>query len=395
MNLARIGMVSEGNASVSETVFSGTAKRMFLSLQQMGHEMVPVDASMNRWERGMAALASLSPDRARWRSRFRYGNAVSRLRTASALRSMKGAGNGAEPDVLLQIGAAYDPPGDLPYAVYCDWNMALDVVEAKDGHSRGLSVRELENIGREHARRYRNAALVFTISERLRQSFIELYGLSPEKVRTAYAGPNFDLRLIDEKLEQPKTKAAPTVLFIAKEFKRKGGDVVAAAFTKLQSSMTSARLVFAGAATLPAELSGLSNITHLGLLDKSDPAQLQRLLDAYRQADVLVLPSNHDPFPTVIREAMFFGLPCVASNIWAMPEMIVDGSTGFLIEPGDPEALCKRLELLLGNPDLRARLGQAARSLADTKFSWSSVGQVLHEGLQDIYRKAERTECMS
>ena len=387
VELARIGLVCEGNASTSETAFSGTAKRMFWSLKDKGHEMVAVDAALQGATRALAAAVSASTDRGRWRSKFRYGNQTAKYRTAAAERSL----GKQRVDVLLQVGASFEPPrsGSLPYAIYCDWNMALDEVEAREGKgkSRGLSTAELAEIGKEHARRYKNAAAIFTISERLRQSFIELYGIGPEKVHTAYAGPNFDLELIETALTKPKGSSAPTVLFIAKEFKRKGGDLVAAAFARLREQMPEARLLFAGAPVLPKEFEGLGNVEHLGLLDKSDPAQLQRLLQAYRDADVLVLPSRNDPFPTVIREAMFFGLPCVASDIWAMPEMIADGETGYLIPGEDAEALADRMKTLLGDAELRARFGKAARARAEAMFAWPAVGQVLHEGMQQIWKR--------
>ena len=359
---------------------------MFYSLKEKGHEVVPVDASLHGARRALAAVVSCSTDRGRWRSKFRYGNEVAKYRTASAEESL----GGREVDVILQVGATYEPPraGSIPYAIYCDWNMALDAVEARaaKGASRGLSVAELEAIGREHARRYKGAAAIFTISERLRQSFIELYGIRPERVHTAYAGPNFDLELIERTLTLPKGSSAPTVLFIAKEFRRKGGDIVAAGFARLREEMPEARLLFAGAAELPKEFAGLGNVEHLGLLDKSDPAQLQRLLQAYRDADVLVLPSRHDPFPTVIREAMFFGIPCVASDIWAMPEMIVDGETGYLVSGEDAGALAERLKTLLGDAGLRERFGRAARARAEAMFAWPAVGEVLHGGVQRAWK---------
>jgi glycosyltransferase involved in cell wall biosynthesis len=123
-------------------------------------------------------------------------------------------------------------------------------------------------------------------------------------------------------------------------------------------------------------------VEHLGLLDKANPDQLRVLLAAYRDADVLVLPSRHDPFPTVIREAMFFGVPCIASDIWAMPEMIEDGKTGFLVPVDDAEALSSKLELLLADTSLRAQMGQAARARAEAMFSWEAVAKALSDGLQ-------------
>jgi glycosyltransferase involved in cell wall biosynthesis len=380
--LARVGLVCEGDASRSETAFSGTAKRMFEALVKKGHEVIPLNASVTGLRRAVVAASSYSKDKQKWRSKFRFGSEGARYRTTAAEESL---GN-QKVDVVLQVGATYDPPraASIPYAIYCDWNMALDAAEAKagNGKSTGLSLAEIEAIDKDHARRYREAGAIFTISERLRKSFIELYGIAPERVHTAYAGPNFDVGLIDAALRQRKRPGPPTVLFIAKEFQRKGGATVAAAFQRLRATLPEARLVFAGSENLPLEFQSLGNVEHLGLLDKTDPVQLQRLLTAYRDADVFILPSRRDPFPTVIREAMFFGLPCVASNIWAMPEMIEDGTTGFLVPVDDPDALFTKTASLLKDEALRNKMGQAARVRAEALFSWESVGKVLSEGLE-------------
>jgi glycosyltransferase involved in cell wall biosynthesis len=355
---------------------------MFECLVKAGHQVIPVNAELTGLRRSTAAVTSISSNKQAWRSRFRYGNVGSRLRTSAATASL----GKSDVDVILQVGATFDPPraGSIPYAIYSDWNMALDAEESKviGKNSRGLALEEIERIGREHARRYERAAVIFTISERLRRSFIELYGISADRVHTAYAGPNFDMGKIEAALQLPKHSKVPTVLFVAKEFARKGGGTVAAAFAILRKRLPEARLVFAGSESLPGELRSLGNVEHLGLLDKANPDQLRVLLAAYRDADVLVLPSRHDPFPTVIREAMFFGVPCIASDIWAMPEMIEDGKTGFLVPVDDAEALSSKLELLLADTSLRAQMGQAARARAEAMFSWEAVAKALSDGLQ-------------
>jgi glycosyltransferase involved in cell wall biosynthesis len=385
-----IGLVCEGDASRSETAFSGTAKRIFRSLVEQGHNVKPIDASLHGADRFAAAALSFAPNRQRWRSNFRYGLRASNLRSAAARASL----GDTSCDLILQIGATYDPPAypSIPYILYCDWNMALSIrdLRASNDAVRLKELPALEAIEVQHARRYRHAAAVLTISRRLRDSFVELYGLSPERVTSVYAGPNFDPELIDRAMLQPKI-SPPTVLFIAKEFQRKGGDTVAQAMRIVQQALPETRLAFAGAAELPLELRELRNVDHLGLLDKNDPQQLQRLLSAYRQADLLVLPSRHDPFPTVVREAMFFSLPCVVSDIWAMPEMVEQDVSGFLVPPSDPDALAARILTLLRDPDLCQRMGAAARIRAARLFSWNSVGKAMSDAIARTQVPASET----
>jgi alpha-maltose-1-phosphate synthase len=377
-----IGLVCEGDASTSEIAFSGTAKKMFEVLKKQGHDVEPVDASIRGVRRGLAAILSLSVNRGRWRSKFRYGTEIARMRTTSATRSA----TGKSLDVILQIGATYDPPlcRDIPYALYCDWNMALSIEAARSNGTQAhdLTIRELFDINIHHQRRYREAAAIFTISERLRQSFLSDYQIPTHRVHTAYPGPTIDPCLIKEALRVPRQDSRPTVLFIGKEFHRKGGDILAKAFVSLQKKVSGVRLIIAGSEKTPAEFSGVANVNNLGFLEKSNPTHLRMLLNAYREADVFALPSRHDPFPNVIREAMFFGLPCVASDIFAMSEMIIDGETGYLVPSEDVAALAMRLELLLLDRERRLRIGNAALMRANSMFTWDRAGKTMHEVLQ-------------
>ncbi len=86
------------------------------------------------------------------------------------------------------------------------------------------------------------------------------------------------------------------------------------------------------------------------------------LPSVYAAADVLVLPSEHEPFGLVVNEAFACGLPAVVSEACgAAGDLVVDGETGFVVPVGDIEALAARLGLLARDPALRAAMGAKAR----------------------------------
>jgi glycosyltransferase involved in cell wall biosynthesis len=74
-------------------------------------------------------------------------------------------------------------------------------------------------------------------------------------------------------------------------------------------------------------------------------------------------------------EASSAGVPVVASNTGGIPEIVVDGETGFLVPPGDPRALAEKIILLLKNEDLRRRFGKAARARFESAFSVRNVSR--------------------
>jgi len=120
----------------------------------------------------------------------------------------------------------------------------------------------------------------------------------------------------------------------------------------------------------------------LGSLDKNIPAERATLLKSYLDADVFCLPSLFEPFGIVILEAMLFGLPCVGTAAWAIPEMIISGKTGYTFPRGDASALADRLTELLTNRELGYRMGIAGRQRALEWFSWDAVAARIADRIQ-------------
>jgi glycosyltransferase involved in cell wall biosynthesis len=94
--------------------------------------------------------------------------------------------------------------------------------------------------------------------------------------------------------------------------------------------------------------------------------------------DVVVLPSWIEGLPIVLLEAMAHGLPVVATPVGGTPELVVDGETGLLVPPHDPERLAEAIERLLAEPELGRRLGEAGRARVRERFAEEAMtGRVL------------------
>ena len=98
------------------------------------------------------------------------------------------------------------------------------------------------------------------------------------------------------------------------------------------------------------------------------------MLAAYRDADLFVLAAkigkdaDRDGLPNVLMEAQSQCLPCVATTLPGIVELIEDGRTGALVPPGEPRALAAALEALIRNPARRARLGVAGEARVRREF---------------------------
>jgi starch synthase len=110
-------------------------------------------------------------------------------------------------------------------------------------------------------------------------------------------------------------------------------------------------------------------------------------LDLWRQADLFVMPTRHEAFGMVFQEAAAAGLPVVATNINAIPEIVLDQHSGILVTPGDHRGLIEAMRTLIDSPDLRLRMGSAAfdriRLLGAPARYASRLEAVIHRLLED------------
>jgi glycosyltransferase involved in cell wall biosynthesis len=107
------------------------------------------------------------------------------------------------------------------------------------------------------------------------------------------------------------------------------------------------------------------------------------LLGLYERAAVVVCPSRREGFGVVCAEAMSYGRPVVASAVGGLRDLVVDGETGLLVPPRDVPALRAALERLLGDPELRRRLGTAAREGAREALSWDRSVSLTLQAYED------------
>ncbi len=160
----------------------------------------------------------------------------------------------------------------------------------------------------------------------------------------------------------------PVVGSICRLIEQKGIGYALEAFARIRQCIPSAHYVIAGDGRLRCALVeqarslGLEGCTHfLGWQNHPD--------DLYDCFDVFLSPSLWEGFGLVLLEAMSHRLPIVTTNTSAMPEIVVEGETGYLVPPADSEALVEPLTRLLTERNLARRMGEAGRMRLETVFS--------------------------
>ncbi|MFH0957635.1 MAG: glycosyltransferase [Pseudomonadota bacterium] len=103
------------------------------------------------------------------------------------------------------------------------------------------------------------------------------------------------------------------------------------------------------------------------------PAEVAKLM---RDADFLVLPSYTEGSPNVIKEAMASALPVVGTSVGGIPDLVIDGETGLLYNPGDIESLRKCIQILAGDRSTRSKMGSSAKmKLDNSALNWDSTAK--------------------
>jgi glycosyltransferase involved in cell wall biosynthesis len=144
----------------------------------------------------------------------------------------------------------------------------------------------------------------------------------------------------------------------------KGLDTLINAFLALPKDRKSILLIIGEDpdGSLKKLAAGDSRIIFLGF--RSDATQIVSL------ADVFCMPSRRrEGFPKAVIEAMIQGIPAVVTSVGGLPEMVIDGAQGFVVEPDKPKLLSQSLLQLIDNQELRKQLGQQARLRVLNEFS--------------------------
>jgi glycosyltransferase involved in cell wall biosynthesis len=179
---------------------------------------------------------------------------------------------------------------------------------------------------------------------------------------------------------------ASHVLFAGVLGRRKNMEGLLNGFALVRRRVPGARLLVLGPAPdrqYAGEIRAL--VRRLGLDDAVEFAghvENERLVRELHACGMVVLFSHEETAPTILAQAMAAGKPVVASRVGGIPEMVADGQSGFLVNPGDERALAERLVELIESPELRRRFGENGRVLARQRYEAAAVARQTVEAYQ-------------
>lgn len=176
-------------------------------------------------------------------------------------------------------------------------------------------------------------------------------------------------------LGEKPPNAVPSIVFLGEVGHRKGVDTLIDALARLSSTGLAWTATIGGNGDLDAARAHARRVgveDRVDFLGWVDETKVDELL---RTADLLVLPSRAENQPVAILEAMARAVPVVATRIGGIPEQVLDGRSGLLVEPDAPDALAQALESLIRSPDLRLAFGKAGQQRFEELFSVASCAE--------------------
>ena len=274
---------------------------------------------------------------------------------------------------IIQIG---DLNEDLKqYYIYQDMSIP-SLIYLKKNNSLAFSYtgfdrytnRQLEKRLEKQMKVYHNSSGIFTMSKWLEKNLKENTNIPKEKIHFVGAGINVPKELIDLNQKKENNK----ILFVGRDFERKGGKLVLEAFNILKEKYDSNVILYIAGPKSNPNVKSYEGVEFLGDISYSE------LSKYFNICDIFCMPSYYEAYGIVFAEALIYGLPCIARNDFEMKEFIKDGYNGYLIDSDDIEQLAYKMYQLLHNNTIINNVKKEKEKYIQ-QYSWNNVANRMIE----------------
>lgn len=362
----RIGFACDWKKDRKKT-WSHSALSLLEALKELREiECLDLDLSIPNYQVYIYGLLNAKISNGTLRSKFRFSPAYSARLQKNFLRKI---GEFEPLDAIIEI---HDPivVEDIPCYLYQDASVDM-LIRYYLEYGKPLPIFEMFSLDDLKRRReyqlnaYERCAGVFSMSRFLAEILVKDTGIDSKKVHVVHAGVH--VKPVKVSTRPSDIGNGPTVLFVGRDFFRKGGDLVVEAFKLVRrNSFTTATLVIAGPKTWPLKGAIPEGVLFLG------DASWTILQQYYFFADVFCMPSQSEGFGIVFAEALCYGIPCIGRNTPVISETIQHGINGYLVEDDNVENLAELIIRTLENEELQERVKTLAPSYQEY-YSWNRV----------------------
>ncbi|MBZ0271047.1 ATP-grasp domain-containing protein [bacterium] len=231
-----------------------------------------------------------------------------------------------------------------------------------------------------------------TVSQALKNEFVEITGVPPARVSVIHNGVAVPPERTPDRVAAARERLGvangPVIAIVGSLYRVKGHAVFLDAMPKLIEEAPGLNVFFIGrddrdvADEVKQRAAGFGGVVRV-LGYRSDVA------DLLPGVDIGAMPSLYEGLSLTLCETMAEGVPVVATRVGGNPEVVTDGVDGFLVPPGDPDALAERIVTLLKDAPLREAMGRAARETIVSRFSIERMIRAYGDFYEDLLMKGE------
>ncbi|HZT66421.1 MAG TPA: glycosyltransferase family 4 protein [Acidimicrobiales bacterium] len=329
-------------------------------------ELVDVGVELPGWLRSTLRVTHVRRWHGRWRSSWNQSRALAELDARIIERRAAAAGADAVLQVLDMAVVR------RPYLVFIDLSMDLLLDYWEHGAAPYLPEvprRVVQQFRDRQNRILESAAGVLAMSHWLARHLRD-HTIDGARVHTVHPGVNTPPPTAPPRRRWERERRK--LLFVGKVFRPKGGDLVVEAVKLLRARHVDVSVTVVGPRQWPYPEPPPPGVDFRGRLPLASVGPL------YDEHDLFLMPSRFEALGIVFAEALARGLPCVARNACAMPELVEPGRNGALVDSDDPEELADKIVDCLNDESLYRRTWDEAASAA-AYYSWDRAARQVFE----------------
>lgn len=236
-----------------------------------------------------------------------------------------------------------------------------------------------------------NYTTIIYSSKWAKQNTIDYYDVDPSKIHVVEFGVNIPPPS-DYKIDIQTDVC--NLVFIGKNWKKKGGDKALEAYRKLKADGFQCTLTIIG--SVPEEIhDDDEGLIVIPFLDKSKPKDLERLCDILYHSHFLVLPTEFEAFGIVFCEASAYGVPSIAADVGGVSQPVRVGKNGFLLPPNaTAEDYAEKIKSVFSDKQKYMELRKSSRREYETRLNWDvwseKVNRILEETVLNYKNKNDQ-----
>ncbi|MDD2284487.1 MAG: glycosyltransferase [Paludibacter sp.] len=232
-----------------------------------------------------------------------------------------------------------------------------------------------------------NANSIIFSSDWAKESAICDYSCIENKIHVVEFGANIPH---PEKWQHEIDTSVCNLVFIGRNWVKKGGEKVLGAYRKLKSEGFPCTLTIIGSVPLEM-LENDKDLTIIPFLDKSKPEHLNKLCSILKDAHFLVLPTEFDAFGIVFCEASAYGVPSIAADVGGVSQSVREGKNGFLLPPtATAEDYAEKIKSVFSDKESYIKLRASSRNQYETRLNWDVWGEKVNKILEETVENYRR-----